>query len=72
MGDAEARGHRPGVVEVLEGAAAAEGGARALRLVVELHRHADHLVALLPEQGGGHGGVDAPGHRDHDAHGAPV
>ena len=39
------RRHAPGVVQVVERAAAAERVRRALALVVELHRQADHVVA---------------------------
>ena len=36
-------------------------------LVVELHRHADHVVALVDEQRRGDGRIDAARHRDDHA-----
>ena len=39
------------------------------RLVVQLHRQADDLVALLGEQRGGHRRIHAARHRDNDLHG---
>ena len=72
VGDAEAGRHRLRVVEVVERAAAAEGRPRAVRLVVELHGDAHHLVPLLLEERGGHRGVDAAGHRGHHTHGFSI
>ncbi len=66
MRDAERRRHAACVVQIVEGAAGSEGGPP-LGLVVELHRQANHVPALLLEQGGGHRGVDASRHRDDDA-----
>jgi hypothetical protein len=68
--DPETRGHRLGVVQVVERAAAPERRTLARGLVVELHRHADDLVARLLEEGRRHRGIDAAGHGGHDAHGA--
>ena len=54
--DADARGDTPRVVQVVDGAAGAEPrrlAGRALRLVVELHRQPDDLMALAGEQRGG-------------------
>ena len=52
MGDANDGGGPTRVVKVVERTTATET-AHALALVVELHRQADHLVALLGEQGRG-------------------
>ena len=60
VGDAEPARDRPGVVQVLEGAAAAEGRRLALRLIVELHRHADDVVAGGLQQRGGDRRVHPP------------
>ena len=44
----DARGHAPGVVQVVNRAAAAEAHGRVgLALVVQLHREADHVVPLV-------------------------
>ena len=54
--DADAGGDTPRVVQVVDGTAGAESRrltAGALRLVIELHREPDDLVALPGEQRGG-------------------
>ena len=58
VGDAEARGDAACVVEVVDGAAAAETRLTAA-LIVQLHRQADDLVACLRHQRGGHRRVDS-------------
>ena len=61
MGHAQGGGGGTGVMNVLPGAAGTlplDGGA----MVVELEGHADHVVSCPSQQGGGHGGVHAPGH----------
>ena len=65
--NANRRGDAAGVVQIVERAAAAERR-HAFGLIVELHRQADDLVALVREQGGGHRRVDAAGHCNHYAH----
>src|SRR5690606_19689660 len=75
VGEAEADGHGAGVVHGLERAAAHLLAAAGLRLgrtagrrvVPRLHRHADDVVALLVEEGGGDGGVHPAAHGDEDA-----
>jgi hypothetical protein len=52
--DVDGRGDAAGVVEIVDRAAAAKRGL-ALRLIVELHRQANHLVALRGEQRRRHG-----------------
>ena len=66
MRDAERLGDAAGVVDVLAGAAGALAVGR-LAVVVELQRHADHVVAGRLEEAGDHRGIDAAGHRDDDA-----
>ena len=68
VGDADAPGHTPGVVQVVDRAAGAEADF-SLALVVQLHRQTDHLVALLREERRSDGGVDAAGHGYDDSHG---
>ena len=61
-----ARSGRSARVEgIVEAAAVACLGARA-RCVVQLHVHADDIVALLDEQGGDNGGIDSSTHGDDD------
>ena len=66
MGNAEARGDAPRVVDVLPGAARA-GAMRGGAVIVELQRHADGVVAGMLHQRRGDGGIDAARHRDDDA-----
>ena len=40
----------------------------AVGLIVELHRHTDHVVALLGEQRRGDRRIHAAGHRDDNSH----
>ena len=61
-----ARRDAPRVVQVVDRAAGAE--AAALALIVELHRHADDVVALLGEQRRGDRRIHASRHRDDDPH----
>ncbi len=66
MGDAEPGGDVARVVDVLAGAAGALAvGRRAM--VVELHRHADDVVAFARQQRRGDARIDAARHRDDDA-----
>ena len=65
VGDAELLGHPPGVVDVGHRAAPRVTGA-----APQLEGGADHLVALLLEQGGGHRRVDPTAHADQDPHGS--
>ena len=65
--DADAGGDTPRVVQVVDRAARPEADL-SLPLVVQLHRQADHLVALAREERGGDRGVDAAGHGYDDAH----
>jgi hypothetical protein len=65
--DADRRRHFAGIVQIVERAAAAEGGLT-LGLVVELHRQTNHVVTLLGEQGRGDRRVDAARHGDHNSH----
>ena len=64
--DAEMLRRRPGVVNVLAGAAGALAVARRA-VVVELERHADHVEALPLQQARDHGGIDAARHGDDHA-----
>ena len=66
MRDADALRDRARVMDVAAGAAGAlavRGGA----VIVELQGHADDVIALGLEQGGGDRGVDAARHGDDDA-----
>ena len=66
MRDADALGHLAGILDVLPGTARAtpaDGDA----MVVELERHPHDVVALLLQQSGRHGRIDAARHRHHDA-----
>ena len=66
MRDAERLGDPAGIVDILAGAA----GALAVRrgaVIVELQRDADHIVALVLQEGGHDGGIDAARHGDDDA-----
>ncbi len=65
--DADAGGHAPGVVQVVDRAAGPEADLSPA-LVIQLHREADHLVTLLREERSGHRRVDAAGHGHDDAH----
>ena len=66
MGDAEPGGDVARVVDVLAGAAGALAvGRRAV--VIELHRHADDVVAVARQQRRGDARIDAARHRDDDA-----
>ena len=66
MRNAEPGGDVARVVNVLAGAAGALAvGRRAV--VVELHRHADDVVALARQQRRDDAGIDAARHRDDDA-----
>ena len=63
---ADAFRHVARVLDVLAGAArpfAMGAGA----VIVELQRHACDIVALVPEQGGDNGGIDAARHGDNHA-----
>ena len=68
VGDAEVLGDAAGVVDVVDGAAAALDGfghafaAGEAALVPELQGKADEVVALGVEQRGDGGGVDSAGH----------
>ena len=66
--DPEPAGHGARVVEVVERAAATERGTGPLGLVVELHGHAQDVVALLLEQRRGERGVHSSRHGDDDTH----
>ena len=72
VGDAEVLGDAAGVVDVVDGAAAALDGlghafvAGEAALVPELEGEADEVVTLGAEQGGDGGGVDSSGHGDGD------
>ena len=63
MGNAQGLGHAPCVLDVLAGAACSLAAYR-LAMVVELKRDADHVIALAPQQGSDHGGIDPAGHGD--------
>ena len=65
MGNVDALGHAARVIDVLAGATGAFAvGRRAM--VVELQRHADHVIALGLKQRGRHRRIDAAGHGDDD------
>ena len=72
VGDVELLGYVAGVVDVVDGAAAAlDGFGHALvsgeaALVPELEGEADEVVALGAQEGGDGGGVDSSGHGDRD------
>ena len=65
MGDAQPVGDGAGVVNVLAGAAGARAADR-FAMVVELHRHADHLGAGARGERGDDAAVDAARHGDDD------
>ena len=67
MGDAQLLGHPAGVLDVGHRAAA-----RVRRPAPQLQRGADHLVALLHQERGRHGGVDASRHGHEHPHGTSV
>jgi hypothetical protein len=53
VGNADRRGDAPGIVQVVDGAARAvrsSGIGGAAGVVVQLHRHSDHVVTLLGQQ----------------------
>jgi hypothetical protein len=64
--DLERLGHAPRIVNVLPGAAGALP-VRRLAVVVELERHADHVVAGRLEETRDDRRIHAAGHRDDDA-----
>ena len=65
MRDADQLGGLAGVKDILSGAAGADA-VLGLALVVKLHGDADHVIALLLEQGRDHRGIDAARHgHDH-------
>ena len=66
VGNSEPRGDVAGVVDILAGAARALAMGR-LAVVVELHGHADHVIALAGQQRSDDGGIDAARHRHHNA-----
>ena len=66
MGNAEARRDVAGVVDVLAGAAGALA-VRRLAMIVELHRHADDVVALAASIAATTRRIDAARHRHDDA-----
>ena len=66
MRDAEGMGDAAGVGDG-GGAAAFILGAGDAVLGPDFHGHANDVVALLLEQMGGYGGIDAAGHADDDA-----
>jgi len=62
----------PRVWATARASAMAEGpqhlsSAREMQSWADFHRHADDVVALLLEEMGGYGGIDAAGHADDDA-----
>src|SRR5262249_9509986 len=64
--DVDRHRNATGVVQILDGAAAAK---RMLaRLIVELHRQANDLMTLLGEQGRGHRRIHAARHRNYNPH----
>ncbi len=69
VGEARLEGHPTGVLEVVEGAAAALGvpATRPPGLVEELHGDAEDLEARAVQQGGHHGAVHPAAHGGHDA-----
>src|SRR5262249_18905844 len=67
VGNADRPRGAPGVVEIVQGAAAAELHL-ALRLVIELHGQTDHIVTLARQQGCCHRRIHAPTHGYDDAH----
>jgi hypothetical protein len=67
VGDADLGGDAPRVVQVVDRTAGAEADLP-LALVVQLHRQADDLMALLREQCGGDRRVDPARHSNDDAH----
>ncbi len=66
MGNPQPRGDVAGVVDVLPGATGALAMGR-LAMVVELHGHADHVIALVSQQRRDDGGIDAARHRHDNA-----
>ena len=71
VGDAQPLGDRPGILDVLAGAAGTLAAGRGT-VVVELQGDADHLVALPAQQAGDDRAVDAAGHRHDDRACQPV
>jgi hypothetical protein len=68
MLDPDRGGDASRVVQIVEGAAASEAVSRRLALVVQLHRHADDLVALFVKKRGRDRGIDSSRHGNDDAH----
>src|SRR5262245_5609610 len=69
--NAESGGHPPSVVEIVDRAARSKADLSLtlpLRMIVELHRKADHLVTRLREQGSRHRRVDSARHCDDNTH----
>ena len=66
VGNADPVGYLPRIVDVLAGAARSLAAHRHA-MVVKLEGDPDHVVTLLPQKGGGDGGVDTAGHGDDDA-----
>jgi hypothetical protein len=64
--DPKAIGHGARVLDRVQGAAGPIRNAL-FAVAEELHRGADDLVALLDQEGGGHGGIHSTGHGDEDA-----
>ncbi len=57
--DAQLVGRAPGVVAVLDRAAATRAGTVLVPVAAERHVHANHVVARVHGARGGHGGVDS-------------
>src|SRR5690606_2676703 len=71
MGDAELVRDAPGVVQVFR-RAAARSNAAVVRVVPEVQRHADHVVARPREARRGHGRVDPAAHGNQHATSHPA
>src|SRR5271163_3910469 len=65
MGDIKARGNLPGIVNILPGATGTLT-VRRRAMIIKLKRHTDNVVALLLEQSGNDGRIDAARHGNDD------
>jgi hypothetical protein len=66
MRNADTRSDRAGVVNIATGAAGALAMGRGA-MIVKLQRNADHVIAGVGQERRRDRGIDAAGHRDHDA-----
>jgi hypothetical protein len=67
VGDSEMVRHPAGILDIIDGTAAAERSFPVLSLIPKMHRQPDDFIPFLLQKGRGRGAVHPPAHGDDDS-----